>query len=357
MLKNKILLLGGTGAIGSYLTDILVDRGFDVHVTTRKPLKSDSRVAYIVGDAKADMQLFNKICSTHWNAIVDFFSYKTDELSGRLLKLLSSTEQYVFISSARVFADEEHPIKEYSPRLLDVSDDKDFLSTDEYSLTKARQENLFFKSKNKNWTIVRPYITYGDERLQLGVLEKEEWLYRAMKGRTIAFPSDIIDKTTSIANGYDVALGIACLLDNEASLQQVYNITTPEKLTWKQIVDIYKAAIKEVTGKDIKFAYLSLDKFLSCRSPQLKYQVVYDRLYDRDFDTAKESELLRPEDFINVREGLTRCIANFIQNGAKFKAINWKYEAIKDKLLGESTPVQEIKGLRNKIKYYKHRYF
>lgn len=357
MKNNKVLLLGGTGAIGTYLSDILKDRGYEVFITTRQLRQATYPVHYIVGDAKADIQLFNKICSTHWNAIVYFFSYKTEELSGRLSQLLSSTEQYVFISSARVFADEEHPIKESTPRLLDVSEDKVFLSTDEYSLTKARQENLLFKSTNKNWTIVRPYITYGDERLQLGVLEKEEWLYRALKGRTIVFSTEIKDRTTSIANGFDVAIGIASLLNNDMSLGQTYNITTPEKLTWKQIIEIYKYAIKEVTGKGINIAYFPLDKFLLCRSPQLKYQVLYDRLYDRDFDTSKESEFLRPEDFIDVRKGLTRCVSNFIRNGAKFKSINWKYEAVKDKLLGETTPVQEIKGLRNKIKYYKHRYF
>ena len=59
-------------------------------------------------------------------------------------------------------------ITEESERLLDTSIDQDFLSTDEYSLTKARQEDILQSSKQKNWTIIRPYITYGTSRLQLG---------------------------------------------------------------------------------------------------------------------------------------------------------------------------------------------
>lgn len=53
------------------------------------------------------------------------------------------------------------------------------LSIDEYAITKAHQENLLINSKNKNWTIIRPYITYSEQRLQLGTFEKEDWLYRA----------------------------------------------------------------------------------------------------------------------------------------------------------------------------------
>ena len=52
-------------------------------------------------------------------------------------------------------------------------------------LTKALQENLLRASGYKNWTIVRPYITFSDIRLQLGVYEKEQWLYRALQGRAI----------------------------------------------------------------------------------------------------------------------------------------------------------------------------
>ena len=67
-------------------------------------------------------------------------------------------------------------------RLLDVSHDSIYLKTDEYALAKARQEDILRKSGKNNWTIIRPYITYSESRLQLGVLEKEAWLYRALKG-------------------------------------------------------------------------------------------------------------------------------------------------------------------------------
>ncbi|MEO2263754.1 hypothetical protein [Dorea sp. YH-dor228] len=54
---------------------------------------------------------------------------------------------------------------EESPRLLDVCRDADYLKTEEYALKKAKEED-FLKQKGKNWTIVRPSITYNSERLR-----------------------------------------------------------------------------------------------------------------------------------------------------------------------------------------------
>ena len=51
--------------------------------------------------------------------------------------MLEATDQYVFISSARVYAQTEDLITEDTPRLLDVCTDKEYLKTNEYALAKA----------------------------------------------------------------------------------------------------------------------------------------------------------------------------------------------------------------------------
>ena len=171
----KVLILGGTGAIGANLVRILSDNNVQTLVTSRSHYDNHHTISYVCGNAKDDAFL-KKLCTQKWDAIVDFMSYKTNEFSARLDLLLSCTKQYVYISSSRVYADKEHPIKESSQRLLDVISDAAYLATDEYALTKARQEDLLINSVSKNYTIIRPYITYDKNRLQLGVLEKEEWL-------------------------------------------------------------------------------------------------------------------------------------------------------------------------------------
>jgi hypothetical protein len=65
--------------------------------------------------------------------------------------LFENTGHYIYLSSYRVFADEEHPIVESSPRLLDVSKDEVLVRSDDYSIYKARGENFIRESK-QFWT-------------------------------------------------------------------------------------------------------------------------------------------------------------------------------------------------------------
>lgn len=54
-------------------------------------------------------------------------------------------------------------------------------------MAKARQEDILYQSGFSNYTIVRPSVTYNTYRLQLGALEKENWLYRALKVDVLFF--------------------------------------------------------------------------------------------------------------------------------------------------------------------------
>ena len=124
---------------------------------------------------------------------------------------------------------------------------------------------------------------------------------------------------------------------------------TKEQMYWLK-------TIMSKTGKSLKIKYVSVNDFIKCRGKGLEYQVIYDRLFDRDFDTSKESEFVETEKFIKLRDGLTQCLSNFIYDGCPFKYISWQHEAIKDKMVNEHTPLNEIKGVKNKIKYLITRY-
>lgn len=353
-----ILLLGGTGVIGNYLCNIYrTIEEVNVVITSRKNHTSNGAISYIKGNAM-DNAFLKDVCNQrHWDVIVDFMSYKTAEFKERISILLSSSKQYLFISSARVYGNKEHPIKETSPRLLDCSDDYIFLQTDEYSLTKARQEDLLFSSGYKNYTIIRPCITYGIERMQLGVMEKEEWLYRAMHGRTIVICNEIMSAITTMTNGMDIANAMIQIIGNPQSYEQVYHLTSSHHRTWKQVFEIYSKAFSDITGYPIKLKVVTLDEFLHCRLEYLKYQVIYDRVYDRNYDVSKISTLIDVTKFVSPEIALSDCIKKFIKSKYPFKNINWVMEARKDRLTGEFTSLSEIKGLKNKFKYLVNRFF
>lgn len=153
---NNILILGGTGAMGKYLTQLLADRSRIV-VTTRKKRTSLGNVSYIQGDAH-DLCFLKLLLNDNFDVIIDFMGYTTDEFRKRFLLLLDSCKQYMFLSSARVYSGVDGLITEETPRLLDVCMDEEYLATDEYALAKARQEDMLKNSERNNWTIIRPYI-------------------------------------------------------------------------------------------------------------------------------------------------------------------------------------------------------
>lgn len=347
----NILILGGTGAIGAHLAAVLVDHGV-VTVTSRSDRDNTGGIKYLKGDAK-DLVFLDEVLQSDWDAIVDFMIYSTEEFKERVEKLLSSTNQYVFISSSRVYAESDSLIDEDSPRLLDSLDDKNFLRSDEYSLAKARQEDVLLNTGLKNWTVVRPYITYNYNRMQLGVFEKEGWLYRALKGRSIIVCQDVNTKLTSLTHGLDVSLAIASLIGKEEAFGDYFHTVNNQPMLWDEVLTIYVGVLEKYLLKKPKILKLPLIEFSKCHSE--RYQLQYDRMFDRQFSLNKLSKYVDAKGFIEPSIGLERCIEQFLK-APRFNKISWRYEAIKDRLAGEVTPLSEIPTLTNKIKYILFRY-
>lgn len=350
-MKN-ILVLGGTGAMGKHLVNLLVERGDRVSVTTRSVRESSGNLEYIQGNAKED-SFFTPLLARKWDTIVDFMVYTTPVFQQRAPKLLAATAQYIFLSSARVYAGTGEPIREESPRLLDSSADDVFIATDEYSLAKARQENILRESGSKNWTIIRPYITYSEQRLQLGVLEKEGWLYRALKGRTIVFSEDIASRLTTLTYGLDVAGAMAALIGEPSTLGEAYHITQRNAATWRNVLDMYLRVLEKHLGKRPKVVLLGLDDFSRCKPAE--YQIKYDRLFNRVFDSSKIAEFVDLEGFMSTEQGLARCLEEFLEQ-PEFLAIDWRSEAIKDRYSGEMASLKELASWKQKIKYLIYRF-
>lgn len=345
--RLKILLLGGTGAMGAHLSKILKNQGEDVYVTTRRERRGEG-ITYIQGNAHETVFLRELLQKYQFDVLVDFMIYNTSEFADRANLLLSSVGQYVFLSSSRVYADSETLITEDSPRLLDVCKDEEYLKTDEYALSKARQEDILHKSRKKTWTIIRPYITYSEIRLQLGVLEKELWLYRAMHGRTIVFSKDIAEKTTTLTYGYDVALGIASIIGRESALGEVFHITSDESHTWMEILELYLDVVERKTSKRPKL--LLLDKSIHLKCAGAKWQVVVDRYYNRRFDNSKIRQYIDTSQFKQTKYGLTSCLESFLHD-PQFRNIGWGAQAIYDRITGEWVSLNEISMMKDRLKY------
>ncbi|MGN1318108.1 MAG: NAD-dependent epimerase/dehydratase family protein [Lachnospirales bacterium] len=349
----KILIFGGTGAMGTPLVNLLRKSNNELYVTSRSNNKSEGNIHYIKGNAH-NLEFVQRILLEKYDAIVDFMVYSSDELKKRVTLYLTNTKQYIFLSSSRVYADSKCRISEESPRLLDVCKDEDYTSTDEYALAKAREEDILIGSGYNNWTIVRPYITYNSYRLQLGVYEKEQWLYRALNGRTIVFPKNIAEKTTTLTHGNDVAYAIAKLIGNTKAYGQVFHIATEQYATWMEILNIYLEVIEKNIG--IRPKVKLIDNSNSLQKIWNAAQIKYDRLYDRKFDNSKINSVCGKVDYIDLREGIESSLKEFISD-PKWINLNFRFEAWADKISKERTPLKEIKGKKMKLKYMKWRWF
>lgn len=113
----EVLVLGGTGAMGIPLVQLLSQRGEKVSVTTRSQKQNWGNVSYICGNAK-DPAFFEKLMTKNYDVIVDFMVYGTEELDRRLDNLLNHANQYIFFSSSRCYADSSVAIKENFPRFV-----------------------------------------------------------------------------------------------------------------------------------------------------------------------------------------------------------------------------------------------
>ena len=349
----NILVLGGTGAMGSPLVNILVKQGYNVCVTSRKKRNSVDNLIYIQGDAK-NINFLQTILNKTYDVIIDFMVYTTAEFEQRMELLLNKTGQYCFFSSSRVYAGETKIITEKSPRLLDICEDLEYIKTDEYALAKGRQEDLLCTSGKRNWTIIRPYITYNNYRLQLGVFEKENWLYRILQGRTLVFPKDIAKSVTTLTYGPDVAEVLVKLIGNEKALGEIFHIVNAkETMTWGEVLSVYLKVLEKKSGIKPKIVMTENSNLL--QSVWNPWQIKYDRLFDREFSNEKICKVCGEYSFKSTSLGLEECLSAFLDKPL-WTNINWKYEAAMDRLTGEKARLREIKEIIPKAKYLHWRF-
>lgn len=301
--RNKVLVLGGTGAMGVYLVPELAAMGYEVKVVSFDDVVSDNPlITYIKADAK-DVAYMEELLKEKFDAVVDFMMYSTADFRAKHDLLLKHTGQYIFLSSYRVY-DGQFPITENTPRLLDVSKDKDFLATDDYSLYKARGEDIIKQSAYDNWTIVRPAITYSKRRFQLVTLEAPVVVARAMKGLPVVIPREALGVQGTMSWAGDVAVMLARLLFNQAAFRECFTLSTAEHRTWGEIAEYYR----EIIG--LNYVAADTGDYLNIINgePWARYQLAYDRLFERIVDNSKILRVtgLKQEDFMSLRRGLEK---------------------------------------------------
>lgn len=285
MSLKKVLVLGSTGAMGQYLVPYLADMGYAVTAVSledEKPCREC--VDCVKGDAK-DLGFLSSLLSKKFDAVVDFMIYGNNTFQNYYELFLENTEHYIFLSSCRVYANEEVPIKETSPRLLDVSPDEVLKASDDYCIHKAKSEDLLKGSKYSNWTVVRPATTFSKMRFQLVTLEATNNVGRALKGKKVVLPIEAKNIPATLCWAGDVSMMIAKLLLKEEAKTEIYNVCSAEHRTWGEIAAYYH----DLVG--LETVWVDKEDYLKILNPAVslgcRWQLEYARLFNRITDNTK----------------------------------------------------------------------
>ena len=102
-MKKKILLIAGTGVIGSHLKQILTQQKYDVYITTRKNYSNKKSIQHIIGDSKNTTFIKKTITDLQPDVIVDFLVYKSLDFKKIVNFFLDHCQHYVYLSSCRIY--------------------------------------------------------------------------------------------------------------------------------------------------------------------------------------------------------------------------------------------------------------
>lgn len=346
----RILITGATGAMGTPLVELL-SKAEDVEgYATSRTRREDAAVHWLQGDAKEPGFMRNILESHRFDCIVNFMNYSTAEFEQRAQYILENTEHYVFLSSARVYAENNGLIDEDAPRILDTCRDRDYLARDSYDLAKARQENILNQSGKRNYTIIRPSLTYNDHRMQLTLFELQEWIYRFFDGNSIIFPEEMENIYTTMTFGGDVAAVLARLACNPAAMGETFNVNGGGSATWGEVMKTYASAMREISGKPVRI----------CRVPNAAAIAKTLNRYDqyrlargisRRFSNHKVERAIGKMEYTTIHDGLGRCMKSYLEQTENVSIPSFRIAAYLDRVAHEFTPIERFDRKKHKAGY------
>jgi len=238
----RIAIIGGTGFVGGYLTNALLEAGHELSLLVRSgsesKVSSAAAVHTTTGDLSSEgaLRAAMKGCSA---VIYNVGILREDRSRG------ISFEDMQYQGLVRtVEAATSSGIK----RLLLMSANGVKRPGTPYQETKRRAEEYAFQS-GMDVTVIRPSVIFGDPQ---GKMEFATQLFRDMVRPPIpavGFFSGFSPKQGAIVMSpvhvEDVASAFVVALENDQTIGQTYSLGGPEVLTWNEML----RRIGEATGR------------------------------------------------------------------------------------------------------------
>jgi nucleoside-diphosphate-sugar epimerase len=303
----KVLFIGGTGIISSAVSQMAVERGFDLYLLNRGQNKQ-----FVPKDAKViksdirDRKASTKLLKLHdFDVVVNWVAYIQQHVEADIEFFRGKVGQYIFISSASAY--QKPPshwlITESTPLANPYW---------QYSRDKiACEDRLTTEYRNNGFpvTIVRPSLTYGLMMIPAAINSwNRPWTIvdRMRKDKKIIIHGDGTSLWTMTHNT-DFAKGFLGLLGNIQAIGHAIHITSDEVLTWNQIYQ----AIADAAGVKHKPVYIPSD-FIVKIDPDHTGTLIGDKACSEVFDNSKIKRLV--PDFVATvpfSQGVIRSVEWF----------------------------------------------
>lgn len=304
-----VLVLGATGIIGADTTAACLRIGHTVTALSRRPTR-DPRLSgvteHLLADTTDASRLGVVLGDRRFASVLDFTSFDAADVERTLSVLAGRCEQYVLVSSATVYAGarEGVPIDEDTPVLT---------SGWAYPLAKVAAEDAARATCARlgiACTVVRPYITYSDQRIPLSVWEAPEVMERLRDGRPVPVGPDLLDATTTVTSAVDVAEALARLAANPRAFDDGFIVASDRSTTWREVLTL---VANRVGGTLVTLDCTTTE--LASAFPAVRGKIA-DRAAGRTFDVARLMAVVPNLDFRHsTAGGLARAVDTYVERG------------------------------------------
>ena len=245
----RILVLGGTQFVGRAVVEAALARGHEVTLFNRGRTNPGlfPEAEKLRGDRSQDL---SALADRAWDVTIDVAAYVPQVVESAVQLLAPEVEQYVFVSSVSVYADQSVPQLETAR--LEAPADPDDVSEASYGARKAACEAVIRSAFGDRATIVRPGMIVGPHD---ATDRFSYWPRRIAAGGRVLAPGDPSDPVQFI----DVRdLGDFIVHLAEARRGGVFN-ATGEAISFASFLDDCRA----VTGGDAELVWVSTDALLA----------------------------------------------------------------------------------------------
>ncbi|WP_203137356.1 SDR family oxidoreductase [Microbacterium sp. JZ31] len=276
----RILIIGGTGNISSYVTTLAVERGHDVTLLNRGNSDLPDGVRGLVGDAGDADSIASAIGDETFDVVANFRSFSPQQVTDDIRIFGGRTAQYLYISSASAYQKPiaQLPIVESTPLRNPFW---------QYSRDKIASEDLLvaaYRDSGFPMTIVRPSHTYGPSLIPL----EGAWttLQRMIEGRPIVVHGDGTSWWT-LTHSRDFARAFVGLFGNPHAIGQAVHITSDESLTWDEIARLLGRAL----GVEPEIVHVTSEA-IAREIPSMGPGLVGDKAHSVLFDNTRIKQLV-----------------------------------------------------------------